>query len=73
MLHYRRTLRDVNQGLGALSAVGGDSDVMMAEGNNLVAPGGRRMHGDAFSAVADLDRWTVIAHPYLFTCEAPRH
>ena len=37
MLHNRCTLRDVNQGLRVLSAVGGDSDVMMAEGNNLVA------------------------------------
>jgi hypothetical protein len=73
MLHYRRTLRDVNQGLRALSAVGGDSDVIMAEGNNLVAPGCRRMHSDAFGAVADLNRWTMIAHPYLFTCEASGH
>ena len=73
MLHYRCTLRDVDQGFCVLTALRGNSNVMMMDRDPLVARRGGRVHCDAFGAVADLHRRAVIANPYLFTGIVPRH
>ena len=63
MLNCRRCLHDVDECLGALTAVGRNADVVMSECDDLMAPVRGRMHRNAFGAVTDLDRGTMIANP----------
>jgi hypothetical protein len=73
MLNHWRTLHDVDEYLCALAGVCWDTHVVMAERDNLMAPGGWRMHRDALGTVADFHRWTVIANPDFFTGVGPRY
>src|SRR5580692_3548255 len=73
MLDHRCTLRDVDQRLGALPVVRGDADMVVREGDNLVAPGCRCMYRDALGAIADLHGRSVVAHPDLLARVLPRY
>ena len=67
VLNHWRTLRDVDQRLYALPANLRFVAMVLLERNDLMAPGRRRVHGHAFSVVADLDRGAVIVERDNFT------
>ena len=68
MLNHRRSLRDVNERLGALPVVRRDADMVVSERDDLVTLGRCGMHRDALGAVVDLNRWSVVAHPDFLAC-----